>query len=127
MFLQKACRLKKLRNVDFKCKSLQLVTLLTTLSLKLTSSSSSTAADGASRDLKNFFGFGAPDETSFVDVDVDVRFKSTFCDGRIDEKLPHFPTTPDADFDAAAEVDRQKFGQLSQQKIPPSCQNMCHA
>jgi hypothetical protein len=51
--------------------------------------------------LKNFFGFGAPDDTSFVD---DVRFKSTLVDDRIDEKLPHLPTTPVDDLEATAEM-----------------------
>lgn len=55
-----------------------------------------------SRDLKNFFGFGAPTETSFNDDDA--RFKSDAEDaGRTEEKLPHLPTMPPDDFDATAE------------------------
>jgi hypothetical protein len=80
-------------------------TWLTELSVKSMSSSTGAAV---SRDLKNFFGFGAPAMTAFVE---EPRFRSELeptpmpmdvvDEGLIDEKLPHFPTTPE-DFEVTA-------------------------
>jgi len=88
-----------------------LLTWLTELSVKSMSSSMGAAA---SRDLKNFFGFGAPAMTAFVE---EPRFRSELeptpvpmddavDDSLIDEKLPHFPTTPD-DFEVTAGRDKK--------------------
>ena len=82
-----------------------LLTWLTELSVK---SMSSSMGATASRDLKNFFGFGAPAMTALVE---EPRFRSELeptpmpmdavVDGLIDEKLPHFPTIPE-DFEVTA-------------------------